>query len=261
MRFSILTLFPEAITPYLNASILGRAAEAGRIQVQTINPRDFSQDAHQKVDDSPYGGGSGMVLTCQPLVDAFASLLPLAPTHRVILTSPAGRRFDQAMACEWAQCEQLVLVCGHYEGYDERVIPLLARHTPQVSEVSLGDFVLTGGELAALAIVDAVSRQIPGVVQKAASVVADSFYDGLLDTPHYTRPACYEGLTVPEVLLSGDHARIAQWRRHEALRRTRQRRPDIWARARLTPEDERWLATQDACAPGGDDSGGYDTGA
>ncbi|MBK8190689.1 MAG: tRNA (guanosine(37)-N1)-methyltransferase TrmD [Vampirovibrionales bacterium] len=227
MRFSILTLFPEVIAPYVGASILGRASQAGLIRVEAVNPRDFTVDPHRKVDDAPYGGGSGMVMTCQPVDDAFKSLMPLAQPHQVLLTSPAGRRFDQAMALELSQCQQIVILCGHYEGYDERIVSLIQKRTACVQEVSLGDFVLTGGELAALAIVDAVSRQIPGVVQKRDSVEADSFFHGLLDYPHYTRPACYDDLPVPDVLLSGDHARIADWRRDQAQERTRRRRPDL----------------------------------
>jgi len=223
MKFSILTLFPDVIEQYADTSIVGRARQAGLIEVEAINFRDFSTDLHRKVDDSPYGGGSGMVLTCQPLDDAFHSLLPLKEPSRVLLTSPAGRRLDQAFIRELSQCEQLVIFCGHYEGFDERIKQLI----PQMEEVSIGDFVLTGGELPALCIVDAVTRLIPGAVQKFSSVEADSFYNGLLDYPHYTRPAEYKGLKVPDVLLSGNHADIEKWRREQSENKTRTLRPDL----------------------------------
>jgi tRNA (guanine37-N1)-methyltransferase len=223
MKFSILTLFPEIIDSYANASIVGRAQKNNVIEVAAVNFRDFTHDPHRKVDDSPFGGGSGMVLTCQPVEDAFQSLLPLREPARVLMTTPAGRRFDHAFAVELSQCEQIVILCGHYEGFDERIHQLI----PQIEEVSIGDFVLTGGELPALCIVDAVTRLIPGAVQKFSSVEADSFYTGLLDYPHYTRPAEYKGLKVPDVLLSGNHAAIEQWRQAQALEKTRQSRPDL----------------------------------
>jgi tRNA (guanine37-N1)-methyltransferase len=223
MKFSILTLFPEIINAYANASIIGRAQKSNVIEVEAVNFRDFTHDSHRKVDDSPFGGGSGMVLTCQPVEDAFQSLLPLKEPTRVLMTTPAGRRFDHAFAVELSQCEQIVILCGHYEGFDERIHQLI----PRIEEVSIGDFVLTGGELPALCIVDAVTRLIPGAVQKFSSVEADSFYTGLLDYPHYTRPAEYKGLKVPDVLLSGNHAAIEQWRQAQALEKTRQSRPDL----------------------------------
>jgi len=223
MKFSILTLFPEVIQAYANASIMGRAARSGVISVEAINIRDFSADPHHKVDDSPFGGGSGMVMACQPVESAFDSLLPLQEPARVLLTTPTGRRFDHGMAVELSQCSQLVMLCGHYEGFDERIKLLI----PRIEEVSLGDFVLTGGELPALCMADAVTRLLPGAVQKFSSVEADSFYDGLLDYPHYTRPAEYKNLKVPDVLLSGNHAAIAQWRREQSLQKTRQLRPDL----------------------------------
>jgi len=193
------------------------------ISVEAVNIRDFSADPHHKVDDSPFGGGSGMVMACQPVESAFESLLPLQEPARVLLTTPTGRRFDHGMAVELSQCSQLVMLCGHYEGFDERIKLLI----PRIEEVSLGDFVLTGGELPALCIADAVTRLLPGAVQKFSSVEADSFYDGLLDYPHYTRPAEYKNLKVPDVLLSGNHAAIAQWRREQSLQKTRQLRPDL----------------------------------
>jgi tRNA (guanine37-N1)-methyltransferase len=223
MKFSILTLFPEIIQSYASASIMGRAIKQGVIEVEAVNIRDFSADSHHKVDDSPFGGGSGMVMTCQPVESAYESLLPLQEPARVLLTTPTGRRLDHAMAVELSQSAQLVILCGHYEGFDERIKTLI----PRIEEVSLGDFVLTGGELPALCLLDAVTRLLPGAVQKFSSVEADSFYDGLLDYPHYTRPADYKGLKVPDVLLSGNHAAIAQWRQTQALEKTRQLRPDL----------------------------------
>ncbi len=223
MKFSILTLFPEIIESYTSASIVGRARKNGVIEVQAVNFRDFTSDPHRKVDDSPFGGGSGMVLTCQPLESAFESLLPLQEPARVLMTTPTGRRFDHAFALELSEAKELVILCGHYEGFDERIKHLI----PQIEEVSIGDYVLTGGELPALSMMDAITRLIPGAVQKFSSVQADSFYDGLLDYPHYTRPADYKGHKVPDVLLSGNHAAIQQWRKAQSIERTRRLRPDL----------------------------------
>ncbi len=241
MKFSILTLFPDVIEQYSRSSILGRARESGAIAVEVVNPRNFTRDPHRKVDDSPYGGGSGMVMMCQPVDDAFRSLLPLEQPARVLLTTPSGRLFDHRFALELSEARQIVVLCGHYEGIDERVHDLI----PGLEEVSLGDFVLTGGELPALCIMDAVSRLLPGVVQKFSSVEADSFYNGLLDYPTYTRPAEYKGLEVPQVLLSGNHAGIEKWRRRQALERTRQSRPDLLQKAPLTDDDREWLKRPD----------------
>jgi len=223
LTFSILTLFPQVIESYAQASIMGRAQQTGVIQVDAVNFRDFTNDLHRKVDDSPFGGGSGMVLTCQPLESAYESLLPLQEPARVLMTTPSGRRFDHAFAAELAECKQIVLFCGHYEGFDERIRDLI----PRMEEVSIGDFVLTGGELPALCLMDAVTRLIPGAVQKFSSVEADSFYNGLLDYPHYTRPAEYKGLKVPDILLSGNHKAIAEWRHKQSLERTQTLRPDL----------------------------------
>ena len=223
MKFSVLTLFPDIISAYTQASIMGRAQSAGVIQVDIINPRDFTIDPHKKEDDSPYGGGSGMVLTCQPFDDAYQSILPLQQPARVLMTSPAGRRFDHAYATELAACKQVVLLCGHYEGFDERIKQLI----PEIEEVSIGDYVVTGGELPALSIMDAVMRLQPGAVQKFSSVENDSFYNGLLDFPHYTRPEEYKGLKVPDVLLSGNHAEIEKWRKAQVVAITKALRPDL----------------------------------
>lgn len=238
MKWSFVTLFPDIIQAYTSQSIMGRGCQAGLIEVETVNPRDFTTDPHRKVDDSPYGGGSGMVLTCQPIDDAFQSIQPLMEPARVLLTSPAGRVFDHAMAVELSQCRQVVLFCGHYEGFDERIRQLI----PQLEEVSIGDFVLTGGELPALCIMDAVTRLIPGVVQKFESVTEDSFFSGLLDYPHYTRPADYKGHPVPSVLMSGNHAEIEKWRRKEALYKTFRHRPDLLPSASLSSQEKSWLA-------------------
>jgi len=226
MKFSVLTLFPDVIEAYCQSSIIGRGQQAGLITVNTINPRDFTTDPHKKVDEPPFGGGSGMVMTCQPIDDAFHSLLPLAQKHVVLITTPVGPVLTQQQAVQWAALDQVVILCGHYEGIDHRVFDLI----PQLQPVSLGDFVLTGGELPALCILDAVSRYVPGVVQKADSVTEDSFSEGakgLLEHPHYTKPREYKGLLVPEVLLSGHHQNIAAWRQAQSLATTQHYRPDL----------------------------------
>ena len=236
MIFDILTLFPQACAAYLKASILGRAQKAGLITVRLTDVREFSFDRHRTVDDAPYGGGDGMVMKVEPVVAALESL-PGKPEPRIILLSPAGVPFTQAVAQELAGLERLVLICGRYEGVDERVRKLAVDQ-----EISLGDFVLSGGELPALAVVDAVSRLIPGVLGGADSAAADSFSDGLLEHPHYTRPPEFRGLGVPEVLVGGNHAAIARWRRKESLRRTLLRRPELLDAAPLGPEDQKLLA-------------------
>ncbi len=222
-RYSVITLFSDLIAQYAQTSILGRAQQRHKIQVQTMNPRDFAPGPYHKVDDAPYGGGVGMVMMCPPLVEAYESLLPLPEKHRVILTSPGGRVFHQNLAQEYAQQEHLILICGHYEGVDARVQELI----PHLEVVSLGDFVLTGGELAALAIMDATARLLPGVLGKDESSVEESFSSGLLEYPHYTRPANYRGMEVPAVLLSGHHEQIRQWRTEMSLQQTQQYRPDL----------------------------------
>ncbi len=235
MIFDILTLLPEACQAYLDASILGRARKAGLITVRLTNVRDFAHDRHRTVDDAPYGGGDGMVMMPGPLLEAIESL-PAEPAGPVVMLTPQGRPFDQELAGELAAQERLILVCGRYEGVDERV-----RRLGVDLELSLGDFVLSGGELAALCVVDAVSRQLPGVLGGADSAASDSFMDGLLEHPHYTRPAEFRGLAVPEVLLSGNHAAIARWRRKESLRRTLLRRPDLLERLELDETDRELL--------------------
>jgi len=218
LRIDILTLFPEMFGPVLASSIVGRAATAGLVEVHLTNIRDFARDKYRKVDDAPFGGGPGMVMMVEPLV---AALEPLEGTHRVLLT-PAGPPLTQATLDRWAGLAALTLVCGRYEGVDERV----AQHFIE-EEASLGDFVLAGGEAAALAVVEGVARLLPGALGNPESAGLESFRDGLLEEPLYTRPADFRGWRVPEVLLSGDHARVAAWRREQRLRRTRERRPDL----------------------------------
>ena len=224
MRIDVVTIFPEALEPFLRASLLGKAVERGLLTTTVHNLRNYTSDPHRKVDDEPYGGGPGMVMTAQPFFSAVEALAPdrEPDAPRVVLMSPQGRRFDQAHARELASLEWIVLLCGRYEGVDERVAEHLADE-----ELSIGDYVLAGGEVAALVVIDAVARLVPGVVGDPESVARDSFEDGLLDHPHYTRPALFEGHEVPEVLLSGDHAAIERWRREEAAKRTRLRRPDL----------------------------------
>ncbi len=202
-------------------SILKRAAESGLIKINAINPRDFTLDKHKKVDDTPYGGGAGMVLAAQPYMDALRSINLKEKTKNIILT-PQGKPFNQSMAKEYAQFEQINLICGHYEGFDERI-----RILSNADEVSIGDFVLTGGELPALCIIDCVSRMVEGVLGKMESGEYDSFSDGLLEYPQYTKPRVYEGLEVPEVLLNGNHQEIAKWRREKQIEKTKKMRPDL----------------------------------
>jgi tRNA (guanine37-N1)-methyltransferase len=221
-RLEVLTLFPGVFSGFLSESIPKIARLKGAVDVRLHNIRDWSRDPHAKVDDRPFGGGPGMVMACQPLVDAVEGVLRDGPPARLVFLTPEGRRFDQALAAEFSRGERLILVCGRYEGIDERVFELL-----RPERLSLGDFVLSGGEAAAIAVLDAVIRLLPGVLGSEESAAADSFSRGLLDHPHYTRPAEFRGLAAPEVLRSGDHARIAAWRREEARERTRRFRPDL----------------------------------
>lgn len=223
-QFDILTLFPGMFAGPLQESILKRAQQAGLMRVGVHNIRDWATDRHRTADDAPYGGGAGMVMKAEPLAAAIRAVLaasPSAPPPPVILLSPDGERFSQALAAELAAEPWLVLVCGHYEGLDERV-----RETLITRELSIGDYVLTGGELAALVVVDAVARLLPGVID-GESIAEESHNDGLLEYPHFTRPAIWEGRPVPPVLTSGHHAEVAKWRRRERLRRTLIRRPDM----------------------------------
>lgn len=230
MRIQVLTIFPELFAPFLRTSLLGRAIEKGILEVRVSDLREWTEDRHRSVDDEPYGGGGGMVMTAPPWLRAVRGLSGESsgesPERRPwrVLMSPQGARLDDAKVRELAGRGDLLLMCGRYEGIDERVMTVVDE------EVSIGDYVLSGGELPALVLIEAVSRQIPGVVQLADSVEQDSFRNGLLDYPHYTRPPVIEGLAVPEVLLSGNHAAIRRWRESESLRATREKRPDLLER-------------------------------
>ena len=233
MQIDLITLFPDFFTSPLQSGLLGKALAKGIASVNCINPRDFTTDKHHKVDDEPYGGGVGMVLKPEPIFAAIASL-PQLPQREVILLTPQGELLSQSLLKTLATYDQLVLICGHYEGVDERVCSLVTR------EVSLGDFVLTCGEIPALALINGVIRLLPGTVGKEESLHLDSFTTPLLDYPHYTRPATFQGMAVPSVLLSGNHPAIAQWRTEQQYLRTQQRRPDLW---------EKWLKQQSELDP------------
>jgi len=238
VRIDIITVLPDIFEPVLAASIMGRARASGAIDVAVHDLRDWTEDRHRTTDDAPFGGGPGMVMKPEPVFRAVEAVSTLAPTSPlVVLATPQGRVLDQSLVTELAGTDRLLLVCGRYEGFDERIRSLADL------EVSIGDFVLTGGELPALVIIDAVTRLQPGATGAAESVESESFADGLLEYPQYTRPAVWKGMTVPDVLLSGDHARIAAWRRRESIRRTAERRPELLARAELTAE-ERAFAQQ-----------------
>jgi len=247
MRIDVVTIFPELFAPFLATSLVGRAIERGLLAVAVHDLRDFATDRHKSVDDEPYGGGGGMVMTAPPwiaaveAVTAAAAAGPAAPAPWRVLLSPQGARLDDARVRELAGRGALLLLCGRYEGVDERV-----RRTVVDEELSIGDYVLSGGEVPAMVVIEAVSRQIPGVVGLPESVERDSFRRGLLDHPHYTRPPEVAGLTVPPVLLSGDHAAIERWRRRHALAATLDKRPDLLAVADLTPEERRELAALEA---------------
>jgi tRNA (guanine37-N1)-methyltransferase len=233
MIADVITIFPELIESALEAGVVGRARERGVVDLRVRNLRDYTDDRHRTVDDVPYGGGPGMVMKPEPLWRAVEAITAeRGPASAVVLMTPQGRTFTHAVAQEMSQLERLILICGRYEGVDERVAEGLVTH-----EVSIGDYVLTGGELAALVVLDAVTRLVPGVVGDAESVAADSFVRGLLDHPHYTRPAEFRGRAVPEVLLSGNHAAIERWRRDERIRRTMERRPELMEHAALTDEE------------------------
>lgn len=238
-QFFVLTLFPEMIEQTLSHSIMGRAQRDGFISIEATNIRDYTLNKQKHVDDYPYGGGAGMVMQGQPIYDAYQSLMPRAKGARVVYMTPQGRPFTQRIAEELAQEESLVFLCGHYEGVDERLIEEIV-----TDEISLGDFVLTGGELAAITIIDAVSRLVPGVLGKEESFADESFSDGLLEYPQYTRPPVFMGREVPEVLLSGHHANVAKWRREQALLRTAKKRPDLLKTAELTKKDLQFLREQ-----------------
>ena len=218
MKIDVLSLFPGMFSGVFEESIIKRAINEGKVSINIHNFRDFSFDPHNKVDDTPYGGGAGMVLTCQPIFDCVKSLKE--KDSIVILLTPDGEVYKQSKAYELSKCKHLIFICGHYEGFDERIRSICDL------EISIGDYVLTGGEIASMAIIDSIVRLIPGVIEEE-SHVNDSFNDNLLDYPTYTKPRVYEGMEVPEVLVSGDHKKIAEWRMQESLKRTRERRPDL----------------------------------
>jgi tRNA (guanine37-N1)-methyltransferase len=232
MKYTILTLFPKLILPWLEESLIAKAIERGLLEVEVRDIREHATDKHRSVDDTPYGGGAGMVMRVDVVVRAIEAA---GPADEVILLSPAGQPFNQRMAEELATKEHLVLVCGRYEGIDARVEHFVSR------EVSIGDYVLMGGELGALVLLEATSRLIPGVIKEAESHRQDSFAQGLLDYPHYTRPPEFRGLGVPEILTSGHHAKIAEWRRKQSLLRTKRHRPDLLEQVELTPKERAWL--------------------
>ena len=234
MRFDVFTLFPDIFEPYLEASILQKARQNNLIRVDLHNIRDWAPDKHHVTDDTPYGGGGGMVMKAPPIFDAVETILGTPPACPVILLTPQGRPFTSAIARELAQLPQIGILCGRYEGIDERVRQYLV-----TDQISIGDFVLTGGELPALMLIDAVARFIPGVLGDPDGAEDDSFASGLLEYPHFTKPEEYRGWHVPEVLLSGNHAQIRSWRREQSLRRTLAHRPDLLEKFQFTKEDEK----------------------
>jgi tRNA (guanine37-N1)-methyltransferase len=246
LRIDLVTIFPRMVEGPLGEGIVARAREAGLVELRVHDLRDFTDDRHRTVDDAPFGGGPGMVMKAEPFYAAVEAIWPegRGPQDAIVLLSPRGRRFDQASARRYAALGRLMLLGGRYEGVDERVAEGLASE-----ELSLGDFVLTGGEVAALAVVEAAVRLLPGALGDEGSAAADSFEGGRLDWPHYTRPAVVRGRGVPEVLLSGDHGRIRRWRRREALRATRERRPDLLASASLEAEEKALIAEIDEESP------------
>jgi len=239
MNFHILTLFPEMVMDGLSASIIGRAQSKGLLSVEAINIRDFAENKHNRVDDYTYGGGAGMLMQAGPVYGAYQSVVEKAQSKpRVIYLSPQGQTFSQGMAEEFAKEEELIFLCGHYEGIDERVLEEIV-----TDYVSIGDYVLTGGELPAMVMIDAISRLIPGVLHNDVSAEFESFQDNLLEYPQYTRPEEWHGKKVPEILLSGHHANVEKWRREQSIIRTAQRRPDLLEKAELTEKEKAWLKT------------------
>jgi tRNA (guanine37-N1)-methyltransferase len=236
MKIDAVTLFPEMFDA-VKHSMMKRASEKGLLEFQTVNFRQFGKGKHQQVDDTPYGGGAGMLLKPEPIFEAIQQIEERDPKtkKRIILMDPAGKPFSQEMAEEFSKEEHLVFICGHYEGYDERIRTLVT------DEVSLGDYVLTGGELASMVMMDATVRLIPGVLGNQLSALEDSHSSGLLEHPHYTRPPEYNGMQVPEVLMNGNHQLIEEWRHKESLKRTYQRRPDMLEKRELTEQEQRWI--------------------
>ena len=237
MRFDVLTLFPELFSSFLKETILGRAVKAGLVDIRLVNIRSFAKGRHLVTDDRPFGGGEGMVMKPGPVLRALESIDRTKDRSLVLLLTPQGRTFDQPLAWELSRMEQIILICGRYEGVDERI-----RTSSVDLELSIGDYVLSGGEMAAMVVMDAVSRLVPGVLGGERSAQEDSFEEGLLEYPQYTRPRVFKNKEVPAVLLSGDHEKIRVWRRTESLKRTLERRPDLLEKAKLTEEDKRILA-------------------
>ena len=237
MNFYIMTLFPDMVMQGLNTSIIGRAAEKGLLTIEAVNIRDYTINKHKKVDDYPYGGGAGMLMQAQPVYDAWRSIVDKIGTKpRTIYLTPQGPTFTQQAAKSFAKEENLIFLCGHYEGIDERVLEEIV-----TDYVSIGDYVLTGGELPAMVMVDAISRMVPGVLTNDESGSTESFEGDLLEYPQYSRPAVWHGRAVPEILLSGNHEKVRQWRRKQALRRTRARRPDMYAQLDLSSKQDKKL--------------------
>ena len=239
MRFDVFTLLPDTFAPYLQASILQKASERGLVEFRVHNIRDYTHDRHHTTDDTPYGGGGGMVMKPEPVFEAVESVLGAAPTCPVILMTPQGRVFNQKIALELAGHSQIALICGRYEGVDERIREHLVS-----DEISIGDYVLTGGELPALILIDAIARLLPGVLGDPDGAMDDSHASGVLEYPHFTRPPEFRGWAVPEALLSGDHGRIARWRREQSLLRTLAKRPDLLESAALSDADKKFLRSQ-----------------
>lgn len=238
MRIDILTLFPEMCNAYLSESIIGRARKAGKVQIECIDIRDYTKDKHRRVDDTPYGGGMGMIMQVDPIYDCYSALCEETGTkpHLIYLT-PQGKTLTQKRVRELAEMDNIALLCGHYEGIDERVIEEL-----QPEEISVGDYVLTGGELPALILADSISRMLPGVLSDDECFEEESHYSSLLEYPQYTRPYEWRGRTVPDVLLTGHHANVDKWRRQQSLKRTLERRPDMLENADLSDEDRKFLS-------------------
>ncbi len=237
MKINIITIFPDMFTAPFNHSIMKRAQEKKLLTIETVNPRDFAQDKHQMVDDYPFGGGAGMVLKPEPMFAAVESL-KTSGKKRVLLMCPSGQPFTQEKAKELAQYDELIFLCGHYEGFDARITENLVDEA-----ISIGDYVLTGGEIPAMVVIDAVARMLNGVLGSGESAIGDSFYNGLLEYPQYTRPREFRGMSVPEILLSGDHAKIKKWRHNESLKKTFLNRPDLLEKTTLSADDKKYLAT------------------
>lgn len=238
MKISILTLFPEMCNAYLSESIIGRARSAGKVQIECVDIRDYTKDKHRRVDDTPYGGGMGMIMQVDPVYDCFQAICEKDGTvpHLIYLT-PQGKTLTQKRVVELSKLDNITLLCGHYEGIDERVIEEL-----QPEEISVGDYVLTGGELPALILADSISRMLPGVLSNDECFEEESHFNSLLEYPQYTRPYEWRGRKVPDVLLTGHHANVDKWRREQSLKRTAERRPDMLEKADLTKEDRKYLS-------------------